>query len=233
MTAPEQDQPGYVLHRRAYRETSFLVDLLTRDHGRVSGVVRGARSRKGAPLEPFVSYVFSWRGKGQLVTITGYDVLAQRRLTARSLYAGLYANEILVRTLRAEDPVDELYQHYERTIADLEDDVAIEPVLRRFEIALLRELGYELVFDFDASTGAQVQPDCHYRYVHELGFEAAVAGQSNVVAGAHLLAIAAGDFTQGDTRRVAKWVLRRALRPLIGDKPLVSRALFARGPGRA
>ena len=77
-----------------------------------------------------------------------------------------------MRTLRDNEPVGVLYDHYELAIADLAAGADLEPVLRSFEIALLRELGYELVFDHDAGTGENVSAQGWYRHVRDLGFEA-------------------------------------------------------------
>ena len=81
MLPPADRQPAYVLHRRAFRETSAIVELLTRDYGRVGGVLRGAkRRRRGAhPIEPFVQLAVTWRGRGQLVNVFGVEPSAGGR----------------------------------------------------------------------------------------------------------------------------------------------------------
>ena len=229
MSSSQADQAGFLLHRRPYRETSFLVDLLTREHGRISAVARGARRAKDVPLQPFFRLSVSWRGRGQLPTVTSYEVEEQHRLVGRNLYAGLYINEILVRTLRAEETVEGFFESYEKAIEALALQLPIEPVLRGFEIELLEKLGYALEFGFDAGTGAEIDRAGHYQYVHELGFERVDSSRGDSFDGGTLLEIANGDFSKPAARRAAKHILRRALRPLIGDKPLASRALFA-GP---
>ena len=65
-------EPAWVLHRRPYRDTSELVDLVTHHHGRIAAVARGSRSgRRRVPLEPFQPLHASWSGRGELVTLCG------------------------------------------------------------------------------------------------------------------------------------------------------------------
>ncbi len=104
MTRRIVDEPAYVLHVRAYRETSAIIDLLTLQHGRVSVVARGVRRARGGQPHPFGRLSVGCSGRGQLLTLAGYDSISHRWLTGDALYAGLYLNELLLRLLRDDDP---------------------------------------------------------------------------------------------------------------------------------
>ena len=192
MLPPADRQPAYVLHRRAFRETSAIVELLTRDYGRVGGVLRGAkRRRRGAhPIEPFVQLAVTWRGRGQLVNVFGVEPsageregpaprrkepLALRRLAGDALFAGLYLNEVLMHTLSRQEPAPALFAHYGEALAELASGDDLQPALRRFERRLLEELGYGLAFDVDIANGRPIDRGKEYLVVAGEGFREAVA----------------------------------------------------------
>jgi DNA repair protein RecO (recombination protein O) len=232
-------QDAFVLHVRPYRETSAIAELMTLEHGRVSVVARGVRGRKrkGAEtLMPFARLLVGWTGRGQLRTLTSFEPIEHHWLVGKSLYAGLYVNELMLRLLRSDDPHAELFHGYALTVSDLAGEAPIgapiealiEKGLRRFEKLLLKECGYELVFDRDADTGERVNAHARYFLEPDFGFRRVSAGKDTAsdYRGAALLAIAADQFDETEVRRVAKRIMREALAPHLGDRPLHSRALF-------
>ena len=225
MIQPVQRQPAYVLHRRAYKETSAILELLTLEHGRIAGVVRGPRARS---IEPFSRLEVAWRGRGQLVTITAYEVAHQWRLSGRFLFSGLYLNELLMRTLKPEEPVTDLFKVYEESLGRLDVQHEMESTLRVFEKCLLRELGYELAFDEEAVTGEEIKVDGHYEYCVGAGFQVVCTGTPGSYAGSTLQAIAMDRYDTEAVRQAAKVILRQALKPLLGDRPMATRELFQR-----
>jgi DNA repair protein RecO (recombination protein O) len=222
------DEPAYVLHARPYRETSAIVDLLTRGFGRISAVARGIRgARRGAaPPRPFSRLSVACSGRAQLLTLTAFDPMNHRWLTGEALYAGLYLNELLLRLLRDDDAHPAVFDGYERALELVSGDA--EPALRRFERLLLKECGYEITFDCDADTGALIDGGRNYRFVPEVGFQAVdePVDQRDVFAGATLHAIDLDDYAAAHVRRAAKHIMRRALAPHLGDRPIGSRALY-------
>ena len=98
-------EAAWVLHRRPYRDSSEIIDLITLDHGRISAVSRGSRSRRGKlPLEPFQPIHASWAGRGELVTLTGAEPRgAGLRATGRRLLSMFYLNELLLRLTVKQD----------------------------------------------------------------------------------------------------------------------------------
>ena len=231
MTAPAQRQPAYVLHRRAYRETSSIVDFLTLAHGRVAAVAAGTRGggRRVRLVEPFSRLEVAWRGRGRLVTVTACETVHRWRLAGRRLFAGLYLNELMMRALPLEESVAELFRVYEAALAALESEEDLEPTLRVFEKCLLREIGYGLTFDIEAAEGAAVRDDGVYEFVEGEGFLPARAGMSGTWPGGVLKAIAHDRYDEDEVRRAAKAILRRALKPHLGDRPLAARELFRHG----
>ena len=240
MLPAAKDQPAYVLHRRAFRETSAIVELLTRDYGRVAGVVRGVKGggRPRMSIEPFTKIEVAWRGRGQMVTVIGSEAVQATHLTGNALFAGLYVNELLIKTLQPQEPVESVFRHYGTTLTALAVDDDLEPALRRFEKGLLDELGYGLVFDVDVKTGLPIEAHKVYKAVDGEGFQetgnggrATAAEHETTLTGAEITAIGNGDFTGGRARAGAKLVLRRALRQRLGGKRLNTRQLFTRRPG--
>lgn len=237
MTLPAaKDQPAYVLHRRAFRETSVIVELLTRDFGRVAAVVRGVKGggRPRMSIEPFTKLEVAWRGRGQMVTVIGSESVHATHLKGDALFAGLYVNELLIKTLEPHEPVESVFGHYGTTLTALAVDDDLEPALRRFEKGLLDELGYGLVFDVDVKTGLPIQAHKTYRAVDGEGFHETTNGGAEheaILTGAEITAIGNGDFTGPRARAGAKVVLRRALRQRLAGKRLNTRQLFTRRPG--
>lgn len=238
MIPPADRQPAFVLHRRAFRESSVLVELLTRDFGRVGGVVRGARGSRGRrpEIEPFGELAVTWRGRGELVTVTRSESVRPRRLTGDVLFAGLYVNELLVKTLGREEPVGSVFQRYEDTLSGMQTRADIEPALRTFERHLLDELGYGIAFDFDVHNGKPIEQKKNYRMVDGEGFrevetsDAAPVPHGSgplVLSGGQIAAIARSEFADHSVRRAAKQVLRQAIALRLGGRPLTTRRLFA------
>jgi DNA repair protein RecO (recombination protein O) len=224
-------EAAYVLHARAYRDTSLIVELLTRSKGRVDAVARGARGGKrqmATTLAPFNEVVVSCRGRGQLLTLTQVEMNQQHRLTGAALFSGLYLNELLLRFVRHDDPHPLLFDGYGYSLAALAEGAELEGVLRRFEKLALKESGYELVLSFDAESGEPIEPQQAYELVTDLGFRRVnhAVDERRVFSGATLAAIANDNYSDPTVRLAAKGIMRRAIAPHLGDKPLKSRSLF-------
>ena len=226
----ENEEAAYVLHRRPYRETSLLVDLFARGAGRLRVVARGGRRSRIAG-QPFVPLVVAWSGRGSLKTLIRAEPAVPRASvpSGRALYLGLYVNELLMRLLPEWDPHPGLYDGYGRLLRRLAEEGEAEPPLRRFELQLLAELGYGFALDRTAA-GVPLGPDDCYGFVPGSGLmPASRTGQDpggTGFRGLHLLAMAADDYRDPDTRRCAKRLLRAALAEHLGERPLRSRELF-------
>lgn len=227
--------PGFVLHARAYRETSLLLEALTRGQGRVGLVARGARSgrsRLRGILRPFQPLLLSWTGRGELGTLTGAEGVEPASLTrGRALTGGLYVNELLVRLLPRNDPHPDLFDAYRAVLPQLARAVDPEPVLRLFEKQLLSELGYALVLDRDAE-GMPLRPEAVYHYHLESGARPVEARREGMllVHGSSLRALAEGRLDDPAALAEIKRLNRAALAQYLGGRALRSRELWRRPP---
>ncbi len=225
---------GFVLHARRWRETSELLEVLTRQHGRVSLLARGVRRpRSGlrAILQPFQPLSLSWSGRGGgLMALRAAESDGRAAsLSGGALMAGFYLNELLLRFLQRADPHPQLFDSYVQTLEALATAPAPEAALRRFELRLLAEAGYGLNLDHDASSGERLQPARSYTYVVERGPVPATAGtpMELTFSGAELLAIGEGVFTDRDCLSAARRLLRAVLHHHLGGRPLRTREVFA------
>lgn len=225
-------QPAYILHTRPYRDTSLLIDFLTPDFGRVTAVARGVRKNKTPKrqlLNPFSRLLICWQGKTDMKLLTSFESDNHfLSLTANHLYSGFYLNELLVRLLPEMDRHNGLYFAYEQSLDALQNKDEIEPLLREFEFRLLTELGYGLDFSADARNDCAIEAQGFYECHVQEGFFSAGPDipEQFLLKGEWLLAIAAGDYSDSATRLAAKYLSRRMLKPLLGNRPLNSRQLF-------
>ena len=233
MNARVSLQPVFVLHNRQYGDSSLILEVLSRDYGRLSLVAKGYRKKHGNTLQVFAALLVSWTGRSELKTLTAAETQTSiNNLAGRQLYAALYVNELLIRLLPKHDAHPQIFEYYQTLLPALAREQDFEPVLRSFELHLLADLGYAINLSGDALNGDPLQSDAVYRYVNEEGFYLSiVSGSESAKAdhflGADILAIGMGDYTKLETRRAAKRLMRLALAPLLGNKPLKSRELFA------
>ena len=204
--------PAFVLHTRPWRETSLIVDILSRHHGRLGLVARGAR-RAGAAVKarliPFQPLTLSWFGRGQLRTLHAAEWQGGGlMLRGHALMCGFYLNELLLRLLPEGDAHEALFDHYALALADLNSRPEMEPVLRRFELDLLSELGYAQSLGHLAE-GGELDPEAYYGY--EAGTGVIAATHAGRYSGRALLALAAGDFSQPATLAEGKLLMRALL----------------------
>ena len=226
-----------ILHRRPYHDTSLLVEVFSRDHGRIGLVARGAnrgRARLRGLLRPFAPLLLSWSGRGELATLTGAEEQQQALwLPAGRLLTGLYLNELLITLLTRHDPHPALFDGYWQALSGLAMAGDEEPVLRRFEVLLLAEIGYGLQLDRDADGNGPIQPGRTYRYVLDRGpLPLAASDDGITISGRSLLALARGELIEPEVLREAKRLTRAALAAHL-DKPLRSRALLGALPRRS
>lgn len=225
-----QLEPAFVLHRKPYRETSLLVEVFTRDHGRVGLVARGVRrgkSRLAGLLQPFQPLLLSWSGKGEVQTLTGAEQGGRPTvLQGRTVISGFYLNELLLRLLQRADPHPELFAHYGRAIQDLGEGE--DATLRLFEVALLEALGYGLNLEFDVHTGEPVDGEGLYHYRLEEGPVRCACPPAGalLVHGRTLKALNRRSLDSPDVLGESKRLLRAALAIYLGNRPLASRALY-------
>lgn len=218
-------QPAYVLHSRAYRESSALVDFLT-PKGRLRAVLRGARGKAGSLARPFIPLDAEFRGRGELKNVGRLEPAGiPNLLTGEALFSGLYLNELLIRLLPAEDPHPAVFDHYAMTVLALAEGRPLEPLLRSFEWRLLDELGYGFALNLD-SEGQPIVASGLYRLHTDAGLVPIGQLQPGAFHGVELLAMAEADWAAPGALAAAKRLMRQALAPHLCGRPLVSRELF-------
>ncbi len=231
MSRRVQQQPGYVLHHRPFRDSSQILDILTRDHGKVAVVARGSRgskSRLAGVLRPFLPLRVSWVARSDLGTLTGAEAAgAPSGLRGEALLSAYYVNELMLHFLHRHDPQPEIYQLYEQCIKALCARMDVAACLRGFELEFLGLLGYAVNLDREAGTHRDIDPDRNYDYRVEDGPVPVERPDGPLVfSGATLLAIAAGQFDDKDVLRAANRLLRDVIGHHLGGKELQSRKVL-------
>ncbi|HEY3488379.1 MAG TPA: DNA repair protein RecO [Gammaproteobacteria bacterium] len=228
-------QPSYILHQRDYRNTSAILEILTRDHGRVSIVAKGIKAASGSQrrglLQPFLPLLISYAGKYELCTLTAVEAAGDdhSRLQGQALFSGFYLNELLMYLLQRGDPHEQLFRDYADTVSRLKSQEACEPVLRRFEMCLLQELGYGLALEAEAITHHPIDPANRYYYDPLRGpvsVESVTSRQLPTVSGACLQALAHADFSDRRYWAEMKILMRSVIGHHMDGRPLNSRELF-------
>ncbi|OLO05625.1 MULTISPECIES: DNA repair protein RecO [Salinicola] len=223
-------QPAYLLHKRPYRETSALVDVITLEHGHVRAVAQGvqrAGSKSRAKLQPFAPLHLTWIGDGDLKRLRMMETTQSAVLLAgEGLLCGLYANELLTRTLPVGLPAADVFAIYAWAIERLTRPAERAISLRRLEITLLETLDADPVFlDINDSP---LDPATRYTYLAGSRRFMPIAAQQPGWDGRSLKLLARGDWEAPGLAGLSKALTRAALAPLIGHQPLRSRELMQR-----
>jgi DNA repair protein RecO (recombination protein O) len=229
----QEAEPGYVLHSYPFKETSLVVELFTRNFGRVGLVAKGAR-RPASPLRgalmAFQPLLLAWSGKSELKVLHRAEWQGgHAQLAGLPLICGFYLNELLLKLLARDDPHAGLYAHYEGALDMLRQGEPAAVVLRRFERRMLAELGYALPLAHDAH-GEPVLPERTYCYVVERGpvdvEEGVPPGESPELSGQALLDMDRDEYGDPSTVQQAKALMRHVVNHYLGGKPLHTRQLL-------
>ncbi|MCM5569018.1 DNA repair protein RecO [Burkholderiaceae bacterium FT117] len=229
MATSRTSAAAFLLHSTPYRETSLVVDLFTREHGRIAAVAKGAkrpRSALRAVLLQFQPLVASWTGNRELRTLTGAEWTGGLPAPqGDALLCAFYLNELLMRLLPREDAHPALYDAYEQALRELSEGAPADETLRRFEWLLLRETGYAPDLGHDASQ-RPIEAGRRYRWSPGGGFVAADPGEPSTVAGATLRELAEGRFASAASRQQAKYLTRAILAHHLDGAPLNTRQIL-------
>src|SRR5215203_3751267 len=165
-------QPGFVLHSYAWRETSLIVEMFTREYGRVAVVARGAKrptSHFRGLLSSFNPIALSWSGRNEIKTLVRAEWLGgMQPLRGDALLAAFYANELLVRLLARGDPHLTTFGSYVELLQSLAQRQRYDSALRRFELDLLEDIGYELPLACCAQ-GIEIDASAQYAFSGDHG----------------------------------------------------------------
>jgi DNA repair protein RecO (recombination protein O) len=230
------EQPAFVLHSYPYRETSLIVDVFSREHGRLALIAKGAKRPHSAlrgVLQTFQPLSMSWSGKSEMRTLTGAEwVGGMRPLAGDALLCGFYVNELLVKFCAREDPYPQLFQHYVLTLTRLALDEPPVQVLRSFERVLLRETGYAMALNRTVARKT-VLPGGQYVFDPERGVcdatgELAAQWPAHwpIISGQTLLDMEEDDYHRVQTIAQSKTLMRFLLNMYLGGAPLATRQIL-------
>ena len=211
----------------------MLLELFSRQHGRVGLVARGVRRSKTGRqglLQPFCPLLCSWISRGELGTLIDVErTTRQQAGLPRALIAsGFYLNELLLRLLPRNDPHPGLFATYQNALSTLQQGGSLQPCLRCFERDLLTALGYGLLLTKEADDERAVQSGQLYNYQIESGPLPAQQGSRSPlsVRGDTLLALHAGIFETAQQQREARDMMAAIIKHYLGGEEPRSRALL-------
>jgi DNA repair protein RecO (recombination protein O) len=210
------NEAAYVMHRRAFGESSVILELFTQNHGRIGAMARGARQFKPKSGKDALSvgalYAVDLAGQGELLQLRRFEIMRTAPpLSGERALAMLYVNELLVALLPRGDCHEALFVSYKNLIEALPmADLASQ--LRAFERSVLDDLGYGIDFAQDAD-GQAIAPEQHYRVDVNVGFHLSQAGALGVFSGAAIL-----EFEHGEFSRPNAHATRLLMRNLIGER---------------
>jgi len=226
--------PCYILHTRKYRETSLLLQIFSKDYGRIDLIAKGARRNKNSKrflYRPFQRLQLSWNIRGELGTLTQIETDSSIIIhKPQHIMSGFYINEIVIRLLHKHESHPDLFEAYNRVLINLAKDQPGNIVLRYFEKRLLKSLGYGLVLEHEVNSGVSIEPDSSYYYQFEMGpLQSKPEGAGYLkVSGKALLALHDETINPGDETvlKETKLLMRSVLATYLGNKPLASRELY-------
>ena len=192
--------PVFILHHRPYRESSLILEVFSREHGRVSLVAKGIRRNKQksqALYQPHTSLNISWSGRGEMPTLTEIEANGPGfELKGEAMIAAFYLNELLMRLLHKHESHPQLFDAYLMALTRLDHSEMVLIALRYFEKHLLDSLGYGLVLDHEIETGEPIKAEQRYFYSIDRGpYSIKPPNSSSVeISGRTLLALNQEDF---------------------------------------
>jgi DNA repair protein RecO (recombination protein O) len=228
-------QPAFVLHQRPYRETSRIVELFTRDHGRVSVFARGTRSARkgysalGSILQPFNRLLLSWSGRGEAGQLTHAEFDGEfKDMPPAQLVSAFYLNELLMKLFARHDTHPDVFSLYASAVDALKEAESAPAVLRIFEKRLLDAIGYGLSLERDAVSGEPIAADRAYHYRLEYGpvVCGGVAEGTLVLSGAALQALAREQLDDAETCNQLRVLTRAVLDRVLDGRELKTRQVM-------
>ena len=225
-----------MLHTRPFKETSLLVDLFTRNHGRISVIAKGAqrpKSKIGIIKTPSCLFFVSCTGRGELKTLTHCEIKEYFFPIAEAFNSVVYLNELLIKLLEKEDPHPEIFDHYLIVCGSLKSNKKekLEKNLRSFELTLLKEIGYGLNLNFEGNSNIEINEDTSYKFVPSVGFLPQMKSESNKnnFSGRDILNLSTGNFSSPDTLLASKKIMGQAIDFHLGNKTLKIREYLSQG----
>ena len=223
--------PCYILHRRNFSESSFILEIFSRDYGRINLIAKGAKKNKkyqGTNFDLYQKYNISWISKSELGILTGIDIIRLKtHFIAEKAITAFYINEIILKLLHKDEPHIELFDIYELTLNRLFSNENEKIILRYFEKQLLESLGYGISFDQDIKTGLSIMPTREYYYKIDSGpsSDVSLSGEGMIISGKTLFELNNETLSDNENINEAKNLLSMILGKHI-NQPLESKKLY-------
>ncbi len=179
-------EPAFVLHHHDWSESSLILEVFTRHHGRTALVAKGAKrptSNFRPVLLPLQPLQLTYSGEGEIGTLKSAEWAGGHVMpTGEALLSGYYLNELLLRLLARDDPYAALFDQYTMAVALLATEEAgnsdfLQAVLRAFELGLLREIGVLPALDLQTLTQQPLHAQERYVLLPEAGLRLAQASE--------------------------------------------------------
>jgi len=223
--------PCFILHRRNFSETSFILEVFSKEYGRVNIIAKGAKKSKkyqGINFDLYQKYNISWISRNDLGTLTDIDIVSSKyTFTAEKALSGFYINEIILKLLYKDEPYPELFDMYELTLNRLFSNENEKIILRYFEKILLQSLGYGVSLENDVKTGLSIIPKNEYYYKIDSGPSSEISskGEGMKISGKTLFELNNETLSHAKNINEAKKLLSMILGKYI-NQPLESRRLY-------
>ncbi len=189
------DEPAYVLHRHDWSESSLILEIFTRNHGRIALVAKGAK-RPSSGLRPILLPMqplhLAFGGDSEIRTLKSAEWMGGHVMpTGEALLSGYYLNELVLSLLARDDPHPGLFDIYANVVGVISSGhgEALQTALRAFELLLLREIGLLPMLDAQTMTLAALKTDVSYSLVSEGGLRQASDADRNSLPGSQWLAL--------------------------------------------
>jgi DNA repair protein RecO (recombination protein O) len=224
-------QTAFVLHARPWRETSFIVEILTRDYGRVAVIARGVTGPKKhslrAALQPMQQIRIDYQLQGEMGRMVQAEAIdVPPRLHADSLLASFYINELLIKLLPRQDAANDIFDLYAIVRQRLYDQAPLAWTLRRFERDLLDAVGVGFAFD-TTHDGQACDPAARYRLDAEHGPIRDPHHGQNSISGAALIALASDQMPAPHLLQECRIALKYLISQQLGNVELKSWSLLS------
>lgn len=226
----QENQDIYILHTYPFKETSLIAELFSEKYGRIPVIAKGARRPRSSlrgMLQSFQLLQATWSGRGEIKTLHNIEWCDKfLKVDGNALICGFYINELIMRLLPREDTHKKLFEFYHHTMKVLADGDNLEVALRRFELKLLQELGYEVPLNKDENGEPVIS---NKLYIYEVEYGPSLVGKTSngiKIFGQTLLDMAQDVYKEDNTQLQSKQLMRYLISHYLGDKPLNSRQLF-------
>ena len=228
----------FLLQKRPFTESSLLLEIFSRHHGRLTVLAKGARRFKSplkGSLQVFQLLSLSWVGKSEIKTLTQAELLNPFwNVTYQEMMTGYYLNELILKLLPKDDPYPKIFDAYQGNLIALRDSKQWEKCLREFEINLLKELGYGMSFDVTVDKGVRIEETQYYNCdIHRgsISFSPSImsihSGAGLLISGKTLRDMNDLNFTNKQTLKESKQLMRMLLGYHLGSQVTKVRRVFS------